>query len=122
VVGLSLFASNISSTTLVRLSSSAYATGISISNYEWMASIVLVSFAVFVIPYHLSARIYTIPEFLELRFRRACRTYFSGLTIIGHVFIDTAGTLFVGAVGVSHFIWQSLVILLLTAWMVWAYR
>jgi SSS family solute:Na+ symporter len=87
----------------VGLSGSAYATGISISNYEWMASIILVFFAVFVIPYYLSSRIYTIPEFLELRFRRACRTYFSGLTIIGNVFIDTAGTLFAGALVVSHF-------------------
>ncbi len=120
VVGLSLFASNISSTTLVGLSGSAYATGISISNYEWMASIILVFFAVFVIPYYLSARIYTIPEFLELRFRRACRTYFSGLTIIGNVFIDTAGTLFAGALVVSHFfpgveLWQSGIVLAVIA-------
>ena len=78
VVGLSLFASNISSTTLVGLSGSAYHTGISISNYEWMASVVLVFFAVFFIPYYLSSRIYTIPEFLQLRFRPACRIYFSG--------------------------------------------
>ena len=50
VVGLSLFASNISSTTLIGLSGSAYATGISISNYEWMASVILVFFAIFFVP------------------------------------------------------------------------
>jgi SSS family solute:Na+ symporter len=120
VVGLSLFASNISSTTLVGLSGSAYHTGISISNYEWMASIVLVFFAVFFIPYYLSSRIYTIPEFLQLRFRPACRIYFSGLTIVGNVFIDTAGTLFAGALVVQHFfpgveLWQSGLVLALLA-------
>jgi SSS family solute:Na+ symporter len=120
LVGLSLFASNISSTTLVGLSGSAYATGISISNYEWMASILLVFFAIFFIPYYLSARIYTVPEFLELRFRPACRNYFSVLTIVGNLFIDTAGTLFAGALVVQYFfpsieLWQSGLVLALIA-------
>ncbi|MFQ5737934.1 MAG: sodium:solute symporter [Acidobacteriota bacterium] len=103
VIGLSLFASNISSTTLVGLSGAAYSTGISISNYEWMAAVVLVFFAIFVIPYYLSSRVYTIPEFLERRFRPGCRYYFSAITLITNIFVDTAGTLFAGALVVTHF-------------------
>lgn len=103
VIGVSLFASNISSTTLVGLAGSAYDTGISISNYEWMATITLVFFAIFFIPYYLRARVYTMPEFLERRYRPACRYYFSALTILGNVFIDTAGTLYAGALVVHAF-------------------
>lgn len=103
VIGFSLFASNISSTTLVGLSGSAYHTGISISNYEWMATVVLVFFAVFFIPYYINSRIYTMPEFLEKRFSPACRYYFSALTIVGNIFIDTAGTLYAGSLVVQFF-------------------
>ena len=56
-IGFSLFASNISSTTLVGLSGAAYTWGIAVSNYEWMAAFVLVFFAIFFIPYYLNARI-----------------------------------------------------------------
>ncbi len=103
VIGASLFASNISSTTLIGLAGAGYHTGISISNYEWMASVVLVVFAVFVIPLYLGARIYTVPEFFERRFNRACRRYFAAMTLIGNIFIDTAGTLFAGALVVQFF-------------------
>lgn len=103
VIGLSLFASNISSTTLIGLAGAGYHTGISISAYEWMASLVLVVFAIFVIPFYLSTRIYTVPEYFEKRFNAACRYYFSGLTIVGNIFIDTAGTLFAGAIVVQFF-------------------
>jgi hypothetical protein len=36
-IGLSLFASNISSTTLIGLAGAAYTWGIAVANYEWMA-------------------------------------------------------------------------------------
>ena len=102
-IGLSLFASNISSTTLVGLSGAAYTWGIAVSNYEWMAGIILVLFALFVIPYYLNARITTVPEFLERRFDRRSRLYFSALTLFSNIVVDTAGTLFAGALVIQLF-------------------
>ena len=96
LVGISLFASNISSTTLIGLSGDAYATGISVFNYEWMASVILVFFAIFLIPVYLQSRVYTMPEFLERRFDARSRYYFSGLTLVGNILIDTAGALYAG--------------------------
>jgi len=96
-VGFSLFASNISSTTLIGLSGAAYTGGISVSNYEWMATIVLVFFVIFFVPAYIRSRISTVPEFLERRFDRRSRLYFSGLTVITNVVVDTAGSLFAGA-------------------------
>lgn len=102
-VGLSLFASNISSTTLVGLSGAAYVWGIAVANYEWMAAFILVFFALFMIPCYLNARITTAPEFLERRFDRRSRLYFSALTLVSNIVVDTAGTLFAGAMVISVF-------------------
>ena len=102
-IGFSLFASNISSTTLIGLVGDAYSGGLFVSNYEWMATIVLVFFVLFFVPIFLRSRISTIPEFLERRFGRISRLYFSGLTIITNILVDTAGALYAGAVVLQLF-------------------
>lgn len=96
-IGLALLASNISSTTLIGLAGAAYASGIAVYNYEWMASVVLVFFCLFLLPVILRSQVYTMPEFLERRFDGSIRLYFSGLTIFLNIVVDTAGTLFGGA-------------------------
>ena len=97
IIGLSLIASNISSTTFVGLAGEAYSTGISVFNYEWMAAVVLVFYAVFMLPFVLQSKVFTMPEFLEKRFDRRARNYFSALTLFLNVVVDTAGTLYAGA-------------------------
>lgn len=97
LVGVSLFASNISSTTLVGLAGAAYSSGISVFNYEWMASIILVFFIFFMLPQVLRSGVYTLPEFLEKRYDGRIRTYFSILTLFLNIVVDTAGSLFAGA-------------------------
>ncbi|TVQ92429.1 MAG: sodium/glucose cotransporter 2 [Chromatiaceae bacterium] len=97
-VGLSLFASNISSTTLIGLAGAAYVWGVAVANYEWMAAPVLVLMAVVFVPLYLRDPVGTVPEYLERRFDRYARRYVSALTLVGNILIDTAGTLFAGAV------------------------
>ncbi|MCC5942916.1 MAG: sodium:solute symporter [Balneolaceae bacterium] len=116
VIGFSLFASNISSTTLIGLSGDAYRTGISVANYEWMAAIVLILMAVFFIPYYIKSSITTIPEFLENRFDSRSRKYFSVITIFLSIVVDTAGGLYAGALVVQVFfpevnIWYTIIAL-----------
>ena len=96
-IGLSLFASNISSSSLVGLAGSGYATGFSVYAYEWMAAIVLFMLALFFIPYYLRSGVYTMPEFLQLRYGGTVKKYFSILSIFLNIFIDTAATLYAGA-------------------------
>src|SRR5215469_161202 len=60
-IGLALLASNISSTALIGLAGAAFATGISVYDYEWSAAVVLVFFCVFLLPFLLSSRVYTMP-------------------------------------------------------------
>ncbi|MGF1475289.1 MAG: sodium:solute symporter [Geminicoccaceae bacterium] len=116
VIGFSLFASNISSTTLIGLAGAAYSGGIPVSTYEWMSGVPLIILAVVFVPMFLKARISTIPEFLELRFDRRSRSYFSAITILLSIIVDTAGGLYAGAVVVKVFvpeieIWQTVIAL-----------
>jgi SSS family solute:Na+ symporter len=103
-IGLSLFASNISSTTLIGLAGAAYAWGIAVANYEWMAAPVLVLMALVFIPLYLRLRIGTVPEYLEHRFDARVRRYFSALTLFANIVVDTAGTLFAGALVLTTFV------------------
>jgi len=102
-IGFSLFASNISSTTLIGLAGDAYRTGIAVSNYEWMAGVVLVFIAIFFIPFFIRSELSTIPEYLEKRFDVRSRKYFSGMTIFTSVIIDTAGGIYAGTLVLKTF-------------------
>ncbi len=98
IVGISLFAANISSSTLVGLAGDAFKTNTHVFNYEWLAAVVLVFFAVFFLPFYLKSRVYTMPEFLERRYDVRSRYYFSFITIVGNVMLDTAAGLYVGTI------------------------
>jgi len=117
-IGLSLFASNISSTTLVGLAGSAYTTGIAQSVYEWGSAIPLIILAFIFVPLYLRSKITTIPEFLELRFDKRSRVFFSAVTIVTSIMIDTAGSLYAGALVIKIFfpfidLWQTCFVLAL---------
>ncbi len=98
VIGISMFSANISSNSLIAITGGAYKGGIVFFNYEWMASIVLTFFCVFILPFYLRSQVYTMPEFFEKRYDVRSRYYFSFITLVGNIFIDTAGTLFAGVV------------------------
>lgn len=97
-IGLSLFASNISTTTIIGLTGAAYSSGISVSAYEWMAAIPLILLSFVFAPLFFKSRITTVPEYLEVRFDRKVRRYFSGMTILLTVIVDTAGGLYAASV------------------------
>jgi len=120
LIGASLYASNLSSTTLVGLAGAAYGTGIAVYNYEWMAAAVLVFAAVFLVPVYLRSRVTTMPEFLERRYDRRARRYFAGLTLVGNIVVDTAGTLYAGGLVLKVLfpevpMWQTVAVMALLA-------
>ena len=120
LIGLSLFASNISTSTIIGLSGAAYSSGIVQSVYEWMTGIPLIVAALIFIPLYLKSKITTIPEFLELRYDRRSRKFFSIVTIFTSIVVDTAGGLYAGAIVLKSFfpdlvIWQTTLVLALVA-------
>lgn len=103
-IGFSLFASNISSTTLIGLPGAAWQSGISVANYEWMAALVLIVTAVFVLPRLIASRITTLPEMLERRFDARFRRYLSATSLFLSLVLDTAGSLYAGALVLQLFV------------------
>ncbi len=96
-IGLSMIASNLSSSALVGLAGGAYAYGISVYNYEWVAIAILAFFCVFLLPQVLASRVFTMPGFLERRYDGRARTWLSAITLCLNVFVDGAGALYSGA-------------------------
>jgi SSS family solute:Na+ symporter len=97
IVGLSLFAASVSSSTLMGHSGEGFISGIAVFNYNWISVLVMVFFALFFLPFYIKSGIFTMPEFLEKRFDKKSRYYFSLITILGNVFLDAATTLYTGA-------------------------
>ncbi|MDB6083303.1 MAG: sodium transporter [Gammaproteobacteria bacterium] len=97
VIGLALLASNMSSTALVGLAGGAYAMGISVYDYEWTATVILVFFCLFLLPSVIRSGTYTMPEFLERRYDVRVRLLFAVLTLFLNVCVDSAGILYSGS-------------------------
>lgn len=97
LVGFSLIVTNFSGTQFLGLAGAGYDTGIAVWNYEWMATLVLVVFAVLILPIYLQSKISTVPEFLGKRYDRRSRYAFSGFTVLTGILIDSAGGMFAGA-------------------------
>ena len=120
LIGLSLFASNISSSTIIGLTGAAYTTGIVDSVYEWMSGIPLIIAAMIFVPLYLNSKITTIPEYLERRYDRRSQLFFSGVTIFTTIMIETAGALYAGTLVLQAFfpglvMWQTALVLAFVA-------
>jgi SSS family solute:Na+ symporter len=97
VIGASLFATNIGAEHLVGLSGDSYRYGLSAGSVELTTAITLGFACAVLFPYYLKNKIFTIPEFLEIRYNRSARLFFSGLMLVISVMTKLAFTLFAGA-------------------------
>ena len=112
LIGFSLYASNMSGASFVGLMGAAYSHGMVVFNYEWTATIVLIFFALFMLPVFLRARLFTITGYLEARFDRRTRWVYAGFTLLTLMLIDTAGALYAGGIVIGTLwpeveIWQT---------------
>lgn len=97
VIGASLFATNIGAEHLVGLSGDSYRYGLSAGSVELTTAITLGFACAILFPYYIKNKIYTIPEFLEIRYNRNARLFFSGLMLVISIMTKLAFTLFAGA-------------------------
>ena len=68
IIGLSLFATNISTEHFVGLAAGGNREGLVQGGYEWIASYCLLMLAAVFAPQYLKHKVFTIPEFFEKRF------------------------------------------------------
>jgi SSS family solute:Na+ symporter len=62
LIGFSLYASNMSGASFVGLIGASYSHGMMVFNYAWTATLVLIFFAIFMLPVFLRAGLFTVPE------------------------------------------------------------
>lgn len=96
-VGGSLIASNISAEQFIGMSGSGYAMGFAIAAYELMAAATLILVAKYFLPIYIKKGIYTMPQFLEMRYNKSVRTGLAVFWVILFVFINISTVLYLGA-------------------------
>lgn len=96
-IGASLIAANISAEQVIGMSGSAFAGGLAIASYEWMAAITLIIVAKYFLPIFIEKKIYTIPEFIEHRFNKNLKTILAIFWIALFVFVNLTTVMFLGA-------------------------
>lgn len=98
MIGLALFATNISCIHLVSLAQSGFDTGLLNGNFEWMAAFTLILLAVFFVPFYLRSGVSTLPDFLEKRYNRACRDWLALVSIVSAIVIHIAFSFLAGGI------------------------
>jgi len=96
-IGSSIFSSNIGSEHLVGLAGAGFVTGMAMAHWEMQPWMILILGWAFV-PLYDRMKIFTMPEFLELRFSRGSRNILSLLTIASLVLTKIAATIYAGDV------------------------
>lgn len=96
-IGTSLIASNISAEQIIGMTGSGYAMGLAIASYEFMAAITLIVIAKWLLPIYLEKKIYTMPQFLELRYDHRVRTILAVFWLLVYVFVNLTSIMYLGA-------------------------
>jgi len=97
VIGLAMFAANISTVHLVSLAETAYKFGLVFGNFEWMAGFTLILLSLFFAPLYLRSKVATLPDFLERRFNRGCRDVLSAVSLFSAIVIHMGVALYTAA-------------------------
>jgi SSS family solute:Na+ symporter len=97
IIGLAMFAANISTVHLVSLAEAAYKYGLVFGNFEWMAGFTLILLSLFFAPLYLRSRVPTLPDYLERRFNRGCRDYLAFVSLFSAIVIHIGVALYTAA-------------------------
>jgi SSS family solute:Na+ symporter len=100
-IGASLIASNISAEQFIGMSGSGFKMGLAIATYEWMAAVTLIIVAVFFIPVYLKNKIFTMPQFLSLRYNSTVSMIMAVFWLLLYVLVNLTSILYLGAIAIS---------------------
>lgn len=100
-IGASLIASNISAEHFIGMSGSGFALGLAISTYEWMAAATLIIVAVVFIPLYLKNKIYTMPQFLSMRYDDRVSSIMAVFWLVVYVFVNLTSIIYLGAIAIN---------------------
>jgi solute:Na+ symporter, SSS family len=100
-IGASLIASNISAEQFVGMSGEGFFLGIAVAAYEWIAAIALIVVAIWFIPVYLKNHIYTMPQFLKVRYNETVALIMAVFWLFLYVLVNLTSILYLGAVAIN---------------------
>lgn len=100
-IGASLIASNISAEQFIGMSGAGFKMGLAIASYEWMAAATLIIVAIFFMPVYLQNKIYTMPQFLEMRYNGSVALIMAIFWLFLYITINLTSIIYLGALAVS---------------------
>ena len=100
-IGASLIAANISAEQIIGQSGQGFVVGLAIAAYEWQAAIVLIIVAKYFLPIFLEKKIYTMPQFLELRFGNTIKSMMAVFWVVLYTAVNLTAVLWLGGVALT---------------------
>jgi SSS family solute:Na+ symporter len=101
IVGSSVIAANISAEQFIGMSGSGFAMGITIASYEWLAAIMLIIVAIWFLPVFIHKKIFTMPQFLEVRYNHRIKTVLTIFWLFLFIFVNLTSILYLGALALK---------------------
>ena len=100
-IGASLIAANISAEQIIGQSGQGFVVGLAIAAYEWQAAIVLLIVAKYFLPIFLEKKIYTMPQFLELRFGSGIKSLMAVFWVVLYTAVNLTAVLWLGGLALT---------------------
>ena len=100
-IGASLIAANISAEQIIGQSGQGFVVGLAIAAYEWQAAIVLLIVAKYFLPIFLAKKIYTMPQFLELRFGQGIKSLMAVFWVVLYTAVNLTAVLWLGGLALT---------------------
>ena len=102
-IGASLIASNISAEQFIGMSGNGFTVGIAVAAYEWVAAIALIIVAVWFIPMYHKNGIFTMPQFLKIRYNETTALIMAIFWLFLYVLVNLTSILYLGAMAINNF-------------------
>ncbi len=100
-IGSSIIASNISAEQFIGMSGQAFQLGLAISVYELVGGLSLVIIAIYFLPMYIKNKIYTMPQFLQLRYDRRLATIMAVFWLFLYIMVNLTSIIYLGALSIE---------------------
>ncbi|CCH51748.1 Sodium/glucose cotransporter AltName: Full=Na(+)/glucose symporter [Fibrisoma limi BUZ 3] len=100
-IGASIIASNISAEQFIGMSGQAFQLGLAISVYELVGGLSLVVIAIYFLPMYIRNKIYTMPQFLEMRYDKRLATIMAVFWLFLYILVNLTSIIYLGALSLE---------------------
>ncbi|RPD39944.1 sodium:solute symporter family transporter [Chitinophaga barathri] len=101
-IGFSLFSANAGPSMLVGFASIGFTQGMVGSNFEWLAWIFIFLMSMFFLPHYISTKVYTMPQFLLVRFGKRSYNFLVIYSLISILVVWLGCALYAGGLIISQ--------------------